>query len=97
MIGEYRAYYGHNLELKDDATFRYESRFDLASSWAVGQTKVSNRMVYLNLKNVYDTLTMEGKSDVLILSSDEKSNRIKIDEFVIDKSAAADKADELIE
>jgi len=40
---------------------------------------------------------MEGKSEALILSSDEKSNRIKIDEFVIDKSAAADKADELIE
>ena len=28
---------------------------------------------------------MEGKSDVLILSSDEKSNRIKIDEFVIEQ------------
>jgi hypothetical protein len=83
LIGKYRAYYGHSLELRDDSTFRYEWRFDLASSWTVGQWKVSNRTVYLNIKNVYDTLAREGRPDSLVLSYDEKSNRVNIEEFAI--------------
>ena len=83
MTGKYNAYYGHSLELKSDSTFRYEWRFDVASSWTVGQWRVSNRIVYLNIKNVYDTLTREGKPDSLVSSSDEKSKKINIDQFAI--------------
>jgi hypothetical protein len=83
LTGKYNAYNGHSLELKSDSTFRYEWRFDLASSWTVGQWRASNGIVYLNFKNVYDTLTREDKPDSLALSSDEKSNRINIEEFAI--------------
>ncbi len=83
LTGKYNAYYGHSLELRVDSTFRYEWHFDLASSWSVGQWKVSNKTVYLNFTNVYDTLTRDGMPDSLVLSSDEKSNRIKNEEFVI--------------
>ena len=78
LPGKYSAYYGHSLELKNDSTFRYEWMFDLASSWAVGQWAVSDKTVYLKFKDVYDTLTRENMPDSLILSPDEKSNRIKI-------------------
>jgi hypothetical protein len=81
LIGKYQAYYGHSLELRADSTFRYQWNFDLASSWTVGQWKVSNGILYLTIKNVYDTLESDGKPDSLVLSSDEKSNRIKIGEF----------------
>ena len=83
LTGKYNAYYGHSLELKDDSTFRYEWHFDLASSWSVGQWKVSSKTIYLNFKSIYDTLTRDGMPDSLVLSSDEKSNRIRNDEFVI--------------
>jgi len=83
LTGKYNAYYGHSLELKSDSTFRYEWRFDLANSWTVGQWKASNGIVYLSIKNVYDTLIREDKPDSLVLSSDEKSNRISIEEFAI--------------
>ena len=82
LTGKYAAYYGNSLELKDDSTFRYEWSFDLASSWTVGKWKVSNKTLYLTIVDVYDTLTREGKLDSLVLSSDDKSNRIKIEEFV---------------
>jgi len=51
LIGKDRAYYGHTLELRGDSTFRYEWKFDLASSWTTGQWKVSNRIVYSPLKS----------------------------------------------
>ena len=83
LTGKYNAYYGHSLELKSDSTFKYEWRFDLASSWTVGQWKASNGIVYLNIKNVHDTLTREDKPDSLVLSSCKKSNRIYIEEFAV--------------
>lgn len=83
LIGKYTAYYGNSLELEDDSTFRYKWNFDLAGSWTIGKWKVSNQTVYLTITNVYDTLTRADKPDSLVLSSDEKSNRIKLDEFAI--------------
>lgn len=85
LTGKYAAYYGNSLELKDDSTFIYRWSFDLASSWTVGKWKVLNKTVYLTITNVYDTLTREGKSDSLVLSSDDKSNRIRIEEFVVNQ------------
>lgn len=87
LTGKYAAYYGNSLELKDDSTFRYKWNFDLAGSWTIGKWKVSNKTVYLTITNVYDTLTREGKPDSLVLSSDEKSSRIKLDEFAIGQTS----------
>jgi hypothetical protein len=82
LTGKYNAYYGHSLQLKDDSTFRYEWHFDLASSWAIGQWTVSNKTVQLNFKDIYDTLTRKDKSDSLVLSADERSNKIENVEFL---------------
>ncbi|MBN8650567.1 MAG: hypothetical protein J0L67_04030 [Cytophagales bacterium] len=82
LTGKYNTYYGCRLELKTDSTFKHEWHFDLASSWAVGQWSISNGIVYLNFKNVFDTLVRENNSDSLVLSSDETSNRIGETEFL---------------
>ena len=81
LTGKYNAYYGHSLELKDDSTFRYEWRFDLIKNWAVGQWSFSNDIVTLKFNEVYDTLTRPDKPDSLVLSMDDKSSKIKIEEF----------------
>jgi len=83
LVGKYVAYYGHTLYLREDSTFRYEWKFDLASSWSVGTWKLKKGTLHLNIKPVLDTLTREGLRDSLVLSADEKSNRIHIDEFAI--------------
>jgi hypothetical protein len=83
LTGKYKAYYGHGLELRDDSTFRYEWKFDLASSWAVGQWTTSKKTVILNFTNIYDTLTRENQTDSLVLSVDDRPNRITNDEFVM--------------
>ena len=75
----------------------FGTTFDRRSSWTVGQWKASNRMVYLNIENVYGPLKREGKPDSLVFSFDEKSNRFKLTNLLSNKSALDDKADELIE
>lgn len=82
LTGKYNTYYGCSLELRADSTFKHDWHFDLASSWAVGQWTVSNGIVYLNFKSVYDTLVRENKPDSLVLSADEKSNKIDQTEFL---------------
>ncbi len=84
LIGKYAAYYGHTLHLREDSTFRYEWKFDLASSWSVGKWTVSKGTVYLNIKNVLDTLVREGQPDSLVFSADENPNRISIDQFAME-------------
>lgn len=83
LVGKYAAYYGHTLHLREDSTFRYEWQFDLASSWSVGTWRVQKRTLHLNIKTVLDTLTREGQPDSLVLSADEKSNRIQVEDFAI--------------
>lgn len=83
LVRKYVAYYGHTLYLREDSTFRYEWKFDLASSWSVGKWRFENGKIYLNIKPVLDTLAREGQSDSLVLSDDERSSRIHIDEFAI--------------
>jgi len=82
LTGKYNTYYGCKLELKADSTFKHDWHFDLASSWAVGHWSVSNRILYLNFESVYDTLVRENKPDSLVLSADEKSNKINETEFL---------------
>lgn len=81
LTGKYNAYYGHSLELKDDSTFKYEWRFDLIKNWAVGQWSFSNDIVTLKFSDVYDTLIRPNKPDSLILSMDDRSSKIKNEEF----------------
>jgi len=82
LTGKYNAYYGHSLELKDDSTFRYEWSFDLINNWAVGHWTFSNDIVTLRLTYIYDTLTRPYKPDSLVLSLDNKSNRINNEDFL---------------
>lgn len=82
VTGKYNAYYGHSLELKNDSTFRYEWKFDLVKNWAVGQWTFSNDMVNLKFTDVYDTLTRPNQPDTLVMSIDDKSNRVNNEEFV---------------
>jgi hypothetical protein len=81
LTGKYNAYYGNSLELKDDSTFRYEWKFDLIYNWAVGRWTITDNIIQLTFTNIYDTLTRFNRSDSLVLSGDEKSNRINIEEF----------------
>lgn len=81
LIGKYNTYYGNSLQLKADSTFRYEWRFDLVKNWAVGQWTFSNDIVTLKFVGVYDTLTRPNKPDSLVISGDNKSNKINIEEF----------------
>jgi hypothetical protein len=92
LTGRYAAYYGHSLELKDDSTFRYEWKFDLASTWAVGHWTVSNKIIYLKFKDVRDRLTRDNQPDSLVLSANEKSNRIKVEEFAIQQTSGGRQA-----
>jgi hypothetical protein len=82
LVGNYAAYYGHTLQLRKDSTFRYEWQFDLASSWSVGKWRVEKGIVYLNIRPVLDTLARDGQPDSLVLSVDEKSTKIHVQEFV---------------
>jgi len=83
LTGEYNDYHGHSLDLKQDSTFRYEWKFDLAMNWAVGRWKISDDFIILDFRNVYDTLHRLDKTDSLVLSGDERSTRISSDQFVL--------------
>ncbi|WP_456461600.1 hypothetical protein [Reichenbachiella sp.] len=82
LIGNYKDYFGHSLKFNEDSTFRIDWRFDLAHTWAVGQWSINNKIVNLEFINVYDTLVRTDKADTLVLSIDEKSNRINDKEFL---------------
>jgi hypothetical protein len=78
---KYHDYFGHNLVLNDDSTFRFDWRFDLIHEWATGQWTVSGRTINLKFIDVYDTLSRPDKPDSLVLSIDEESNKISEGEF----------------
>ncbi|HEY5750104.1 MAG TPA: hypothetical protein VIU12_28760 [Chryseolinea sp.] len=83
FAGKYQDYFGHSLELKKDSTFRSDWRFDLIHVWATGQWTVSGKTLTLKFIGVYDTLSSVGKSDSLVLSIDEQSNKINKEEFLV--------------
>jgi len=85
LTGKYNDNFGHTLELKDDSTFRLEWRFDLVKTWAIGQWTFSDDIIVLKFTDIYDTLTRTDKPDSLILSNDEKSNKINEEEFAINQ------------
>lgn len=78
---KYDDYFGHTLVLNTDSTFRFDWRFDMIHDWATGRWAISRRTINLKFIEVYDTLSRLGKPDSLVLSIDEKSNRINEEEF----------------
>jgi hypothetical protein len=78
---KYQDYFGHSLVLNNDSTFRFDWRFDMVHDWATGRWTISGRTITLKFIDVYDTLSRPGKPDSLVLSIDEKSNKITGDEF----------------
>ena len=79
---KYQDYFGHSIELNKDSTFRCEWHFDLMYEWAIGKWTKSDQTIVLKFIDVYDTLIRVGKQDSLVLSIDEKSNRIGEVEFI---------------
>lgn len=86
--GKFQNYFGSNLAINGDSTFKYTWRFDLMSSWTNGIWRISNDTIYLQAISVFDTLRYEDKerniiSDSLVFSLDEKSEIINLEEFSI--------------
>ena len=86
-VGIYKDRFSESIELKSDSTFIHKWQFDLASSWTMGKWNVINDTIYLKTELVMDTLqirNLENKvvRDSLVLSSDQKSERIEQNEFI---------------
>jgi len=79
---KYQDYFGHSIELNKDSTFRCEWNFDLMYEWAIGKWTKSDQTIILKFIDVYDTLIKADKQDTLVLSIDEKPDRIEKEEFV---------------
>lgn len=75
---KYQDYFGHTLVLNSDSTFRFDWRSDsiLLHDWASGRWSISGRIIKLKFITFYDTLSRPGKPDTLVLSNDEKANKI---------------------
>jgi hypothetical protein len=80
---KYQDYFGHTLVLRNDSTFRFDWRFDMIHDWAIGRWDFSGPTLNLKFTDVYDTLSRPDKPDSLVLSIDEKSNKINEEEFTL--------------
>ncbi len=80
IIGRYRDYFGNRIELNADSTFKYSWRFDLSYSWTKGKWSLNDDTLYFQMIPTYDTISYKNSdsswADKLILSVDEKSERI---------------------
>jgi hypothetical protein len=89
IIGNYRDYFGNELYLKHDSTFKHTWRFDLTSSWTSGKWFINNDTLFLEKVLVYDTLVHNNeiaqKLDSLVLSPDEVSGIITMLEYHINE------------
>ncbi|RPJ74595.1 MAG: hypothetical protein EHM20_10355 [Alphaproteobacteria bacterium] len=80
IFGNYRDFFGSELEIYSDSTFRYRQHFDLIQSWSIGRWKTINDTIYFRMIPVFDTIQYWDdktnlRMDSLFLSIDEKSNR----------------------
>lgn len=55
----------------------------MVHDWATGYWTMSDDKIILEFIAIYDTLTKPNKADSLVLSIDERSNRINEEEFAI--------------
>jgi len=88
IFGNYYSRINGTIELKSDSTFIHKYRFDLSSSWTQGNWKIKNDTIYLMTKLVMDTLQIRNTEnkvirDSLVLSSDQKIERIEQNEYLI--------------
>jgi len=84
---KYYNMFGEQIEFYNDSTYKHTWHFDLASSWTNGKWKFSNDTIYLTPIFVIDTLSISIPNkniskDSLVLSSDEKQERIENEEYV---------------
>lgn len=88
VAGTYQDYFGEELELNADYTFKHRWRFDLASTWAKGEWTIKNDTIYLKAIPVYDSLFYKDEeSDVklnkLVVSIDETSEKITYEQHAM--------------
>jgi len=85
LRGKYSDHFGYSLELKEDGSYEFNYRFDLASGWAIGTWTKNGNIINLTPKPVMDTLSRTVAPDSLVLSLDMVSERIFIEQFAIDQ------------
>ena len=76
----YKDYFGNDLTLFKDSTFINKWRYDLTVIWEAGYWKRSNDTIYFTPRHIFDTVNCKNR-DSLILSFDNKPNRISCEEF----------------
>lgn len=80
IVGSYQNYFGSQIQINPDSTFKYTWHFDLNYSWTRGTWSLKGDTVYLNIVPVYDTLQYTKDNgaikDSLILSLDGIPKRI---------------------
>ncbi|WP_281616487.1 hypothetical protein [Flammeovirga sp. SubArs3] len=79
--------FGEKIEFLRDSTFKHTWCIDLASSWTIGKWKIYRDTIYLTSSLIMDTLTILNSEntflkDSLVLSTDEKIDRIENVEYV---------------
>ncbi len=87
FTGSYKNYFGGEVRLNPDSTFKYTWRFGLSSSWSNGTWSNRNDTIYFKMTPIYDTLRRKNVvgieiQDSLVLSSDETSEIIDYDEYL---------------
>lgn len=78
--GKYLDYFGNEIILNDDLTFKYKWHFGSAGGWTNGTWELRKNTIYFTPVLVYDTLSIQS-GDTLVLSGDEKSERVNIIEW----------------
>jgi hypothetical protein len=80
VIGCYEDYFGYQVQLNADMTFKFTWRFDLSSSWTKGKWTMNKDTVYFHATPIYDTVVSILNDgfviDTLFLSEDETSERM---------------------
>jgi hypothetical protein len=74
--GDYYNYFGSELKLKPDSTFEYKWRLEQASSWTNGTWKTKSDTIFLKMVPVYDSLWLSPTKVKLILSLNERSEKV---------------------
>jgi hypothetical protein len=87
ILGRYRDYFGGQIELKADSTFKYAWHFDLSYSWTKGIWFLNNDTIYFHMIPTYDTVNYKNNIgafvDKLILSVDETSERLNEVQYAV--------------
>ncbi len=80
-LGVYKDAFGNKIELLENNKFRHTWQFGLSGSWTIGNWKISNDTLKLEIEKVYDTIhvfSQKSKThiDSLTLAEEETPKRI---------------------